>query len=473
MDFSISTFINDEIHFKEIKNKIIKNSDLTKTIMRNSFIKECTFCDVNLQNCDFVSTKIYSTDFNNVNFNNADLFSLWFFGCKFTNIDFTGASIEDITFVNCSFNNCIFEEVSLKNCIFREVLFEKIEPISCVFSLNHYHYCNFIECSFSGSFHYQIFENCHFKDVNMNSSVLKYNYGLGDLSGIHFIDKLDYCEKNLKDILIQECFSKKLFINAVVVDYNFSKEINPELAIQSIKAINKMVQSDILLQNEELIFLRQMYHFLFIKKLIAPIVLYKLFEEIKKIYIETYTNNISYQKAKDNLYMIANSLYMDFCDFCENIKKQTSEIDNYTLPLYVKICYNEEPLIPLSNILNQCLPNTFNRKATQKGSFIEFLEIGQKGLDVLNIFLQLLGIGIPIIYSEIKDKQKKKIPEAIVKKDVEINISNIKDHKAMSELIQQTCKIINESDLLTNNQQGYNNSNIKEINVHYQINIQA
>ena len=198
-----------------------------------------------------------------------------------------------------------------------------------------------------------------------------------------------------------------------------------------------------------------------------------MFEELKKIDIGDCHNNIVLNKSRETLYIISNSLYFDFCDFCEQLKKTIGQTNSDIVPVNIKIHYNEEPKIPLDLMLNQYFPNTFRRISTEEGSFLEYLEVGQYGLEILNIFLQLLGITIPIIYSEIKEKHKKSQPQTVIRKNVEINVISSQADKNVSELIQNTCQLINSSDILVDDQQGYNNTNIQEIEVQYHINIQA
>ena len=125
-------------------------------------------------------------------------------------------------------------------------------------------------------------------------------------------------------------------------------------------------------------------------------------------------------------------------------------------------------------LLNQYFPNTFYRTSSETGSFIEFLEAGNNGLEILKIFIQLLGITVPIVYTEIREKRKKKLTETpVISKNVEVNVSLAQNEKNVSELIQNTCQLINSSNLLNNSQQGYNNKNIQEITIEYNINIQV
>lgn len=468
------TSLEKNVNFRQLKEKTFRDCDFTYFSIRNSIMKTCKFENVLMKNCDLLSTKIYSCTFNDSSFNNADLFSLWFADCKFTKVDFSGASLEDITFLNCEFNECQFKENSLKMCEFESCEFRNIQPSSTIWSLNNYMDCQFTDCIFGGSFYYQIFRACKFENTIMESNLLKYNYGLGVIQGIFYRNSNGELEdiKNLKELLINECINQKLFINSVIVDYNFSKEINADTAVNSIKAIEKMINNDFLIQNDELSFLKRLYHYFYINKLIAPISLYKLFEEFKKIYLNDSLHNISYLKCRDNLYLVANTLYIDFAEFCEKLKQQICKM-NCNTPIYIQIHYDYEPTISLESLLNECYPGSLFRIETKNGSFFEILEASEIGFELLNIFLQILGISIPIIYSEFREKKKKDTQNIIIEKNLEINISNAKKESNTAELIQKTCELINSSNVLTYDQAGFNNKNIKEIKVQYKINIQA
>ncbi|MBQ3546557.1 MAG: pentapeptide repeat-containing protein [Lachnospiraceae bacterium] len=467
--------LNEIINLSKIENKTFKNYEAPQLEIRNSIIINCIFDTTNLNHCDLLSTKVYSSTFDNINFNGSDIFSMWFSECQFTNVNFSGSGLDDITFINCNFKNCNFDGIGLKNCTFINTVFEKIKPNSSTFTLNSYEECTFSDCVYKGSFNYQIFKNCKFNDVLMDKNILNNNYGIGNVTGITFIDKFGTVQKKetIKTDLISDCLKQQLFINAAMVEYNFAPKINPNLAIKSIEAIGIMIKNNLLLRNDELNFMRKLYHFFYINGLIAPIVVYKLFELINKICINEYSQNITLDKNKEALYLITNSLYFDFCDFTEKLKKTIDDTIKYDLPVYVKIHYNEEPSIPLDSLINQIYPDLVNRTQTEKGSFIEYLELGQNGLEILNIFIQLMGISVPIIYAEIKEKHKKSKPEIKIQKNVEINIKQTKNRNNTSELIQQTYQLINSTNILTDDQQGYNSDNIKEINVNYKINIQS
>lgn len=473
MELPSILYDNQDIIFKILEQQSFDNISAHSAIIKNSIINECSFTNVDMSNADLLSTKIYTCKFISVNFEDADLFSLWFSNCTFINTNFDTASIEDITFENCQFENCSFDEVNLKNCSFNKTAFVNLSPESSTFSLNSYSNCNFTKCKFKGSFIYQIFTCCSFNGTKIDCDLLKYNYGIGNHVETLYLYKGEIVKlsKTLMNQLISDCVDQKLLVNAVFVNYNFEKEINPDLAIKSLYALKSMIKNDILLRNDELIFLKNLYHSLYKEKLLAPIILYKLYTCIIEIY-NNKIDNISYEKCKSSLNVIANSLYFDFSDFCDQLKEKIKSEIKYVPPVYIKIHYKDEPQVQLSTLLNLCLPDTFLRIETQHGSFIEDIIAGAGGLEVFKIFIQLLGIAAPIIYSEFKEKRKKHTDKKSIKKEVEINISQ-KNNDDAALLIQKTCQMLETSDILQNDIKGYNNQNISEIHISYKINIQA
>lgn len=463
--------LNGELIFKNIEQQSFNNIHAQKLAIKYCIIRDCSFFSVNMGNCDFLSSKIYNVSFKNVSFVCADIFSLWFSECEFENVDFSGAGIEDITFVNCHFNNCTFEDVGLKKCVFSNTRFSKINPLSSSFILNQYNNCVFEDCKFGGSFQYQIFDSCKFENSKIEYSVLKDNFGIGLKDGIQYI-KNDIPMKQidqLYDLLLKECLDQKLFLNASFVSFNFETLINPQLILKSIDAIEIMLSKEVLIRNDELLYLRRLYQYMYEKRMIAPIVIYQLINKIKNLHSSMYSN-VAYAKSHEALSLIYNDLYFKFCEFCDNLQEILENLPQYETPLELYIDYEYEPDMPLADLLNQCLPNTFVRIKGEQGSFHEIINMLPQGLDILNIFLQILGISIPIIYSEIKEKKKES--QTKLEKTINFNISNQTGTKDSIKAIQKTCKTLASSGLLNDNSQGYNNSNIKEIKIKYNVNIQ-
>lgn len=465
--------LNEELVFQNIEQQSFKSLDAQKLTIKSSVIRNCDFSDVNLGYCDLLSSKLFNISFKNVSFVCADIYSLWFSECKFDNVDFSEAGIEDITFNNCQFNNCIFENVGLKNCVFSNSHFIGINPISASFTLNQYSECTFEKCKFKGSFLYQIFNQCNFYNVEMEYSLLKYNFGIGN-------KEIKYVKNNISmenptqlyELLLDECIKQNLFLNATFVNFNMTPSINPQLILKSIDAIEIILSKKILIRNDEILFLKNLYQFLYEEQMIAPILLYQLLNKIKGFSTFEQTN-IAYAKSRQSLSLIYNDLYFNFFTFCDKLQQTLECLPQYETPLKLLIDYESEPDIPLAELLNQCLPNSFKRIKGVHGSFHEIMEMSPQGLNILNIFLQILGISIPIIYTELKEKKNNLSREKTVEKTVNFNIKAQDASKNSTKLVQQTCKTIVASGILNEDLKGYNNSNIKKINIQYNINIQV
>lgn len=464
---------NNELIFKNIEQQTFKNINIQKSTIKNSIIRECSFIDANLGHCDLLSSKLYKVYFKNVTLNCADIYSLWFSDCTFENVDFSDAGIEDITFINCRFSDCIFENTGLKNCVFSNSQFSNICPNSAGIMLNKYDNCVFEKCVFSGTFQYQIFDKCKFIDVKMDYSLLKYNFGIGN-------KEIEYCKDDipiesgpqLHELLLNECAEQNIFLNAAFVDFNLSSTINPKLIIKSIDAIERMLSQEILIRNDEILFLKNLYQFMYERKLIAPILLYELLNKILEMN-KSQLQNIAYIKSRETLSLIYNNLYFEFLTFCDDLQFKLENIPQFEMPLKLFIDYEHEPDIPLTTLLNKCLPDTFIRVKAEKGSFHEIIDMLPQGMDVLNIFLQILGISIPIIYTEVREKTNKEKPQNKIDKIVNLNIISQSNSTDSKKNIQQACKTIAASGIFDENFSGYNNSNIKEIKIQYNINIQV
>lgn len=464
---------NNELVFKNIEQQTFENIDVQKLTIKNSIIKRCDFINVNLGHCDLLSSKLYKVQFKNVSLKCADIYSLWFSDCKFENVDFSDAGIEDITFIHCQFRDCIFEDTGLKNCTFSNSHFYNIKPGSAGIILNQYNDCLFEQCAFRGTFLYQIFDKCKFIKVKMDYSLLKYNFGIGK-SEIEYYRDGNPIEglTQLHDLLLNECAEQNIFLNAVFVDFNLSSTINPKLIIKSIEAIELMLSKEILIRTDEILFLKKLYQFMYESKIIAPIILYELLNKIREMN-KFKSLNIAYAKSREALSLIYNDLYFDFFTFCDELQLKLENLPQLDMPLQLFIDYEHEPNIPLTALLNKCLPDTFVRIKAEQGSFHEIIDMLPQGIDVLNIFLQILGISIPIIYTEVKAKSKKEKPQNKIDKTVNFNIINQSNSKNSNKIVQQTCKALAASSIINENFNGYNNSNIKEIKIQYNINIQV
>ncbi len=474
MNFPAKYNLAGEHVFKNIEGQIFEDLNCKKVIIKNSIIKNCNFIDVNMENCDLVSSKLYDVSFKNVSFNCADMFSLWFSECNFDGVDFSGAGLDDIVFIKCSFSDCVFEDVGLKNCSFTNTVFNNINPLSSSFILNQYYNCVFKCCTFRDTFQYQIFHDCQYDTVEMDYSLLKYNYGFGTKNGILYSKKGVFFESSeyLSKMLIEECINQNLFLNASFVTFNFEQCINQNLVLNSFDAIERMLSKEILIRNDEILFLNQLYQYMYKHRLIAPLTLYILLKKIIKLTSLSNTN-IAYSKSYNSLFIMRNDLYFTYFDFCDNAQEQLDNLPRCKENMKLYIDYDYEPSLSLSELLNLCSPNTFTRVESKYGSFHEIIDMLAEGHEYINIFLQVLGITVPIVYTEIKGRRNraKSKDKPTVSKEVNFNITTKNRSKNSSAAIQQTCEALFSSGILDDDLHGYNNKNIKSIELKYNIDI--
>lgn len=463
MGLSMKGILNIDINLETISKQNLQNKELSQISILNSVIKESSFRKVDMSRCDILSTKIFNSTFEDVYFGGADLSSLWISDCNFNRVDFSNASVYDITFLNCTFKDCIFGNVELKRCSFSNTEFVNIRPDSSSFTLNTYNYCKFSYCDFKGTFYLQIFKECKFKNVNLDYNALKYNYGIYNNSGVTFVNKKQEKQNSeqLYNLLKLECESQQLSsISSMIVDFNFYKRANCESLIEGINFIETMIGRDVIIRNDELHFLRNLYHHLYTERIITPIILYKVFKMLQEIYMkwQSCKYNISFAKCKDELYMLSNSLYFDFSNFCEELREKIIPITECTYPIFIDIHYNHEPKKEISTILNKYPNKIFRRVSIKDAYFCECFEAGKNGLEILKIFMELLGItDVPIIYTEF-DEKKEDLGYTVFTEDKKVD---------MSELIQLICKLVDYSDVCTEGHLCYNKENIKEICVRY------
>lgn len=341
--------LNGELVFKNIEQKLFENVNAPKLIIKNSIVKNCDFINVNLGHCDLLSSKLYNVSFKNVSFSCADIYSLWFSECKFDSVNFSGAGIGDISFIDCDFIDCKYEDAGLNNCIFSNCHFKNINLVSAGFTLNQYNECKFTSCKFTSSFHYQIFHRCDFDNVEMEYSLLKYNFGIG-VKGIKYVkNEIPFeNQEKLFELLSTECVVNNLFLNAVFVNFNMSSSINPQLILKSIDAIELLLSRGILIRSDEIFFLKKLYQFMYEKQMMSPILLYQLLDKLKNFNILE-KSDIAYVKSRESLSMIYNDLYFNFFMFCDKLQQNLDRLPQFEVPLNYSLIMNTSLAYHLQN----------------------------------------------------------------------------------------------------------------------------
>lgn len=420
----------------------------------------------NFSNCDIIGSRLSDIQILNVNLSNADIISNEINEAIFKNVNFDGASIDDINFKDCKFIDCNFNNLSMKNCMFYNCYFENISPLSSLMELNTYFDCRFNSCKFTSSFHYQIFDSCNFNDVLIKAELLGYNYGLYFSSGVETgLKLLDYHnDNNSRDAIISDLakyfINQYLFINAMILMLNTDTNTNQILFLNWANTLKKTLNHNNIIKSNELNFIKNVLVNMFEKNLIVPIVMIDLYNQL----IDIYKNYQYSDKTEENLLVLINSMYKEIQIYITNLNNEINELPSYDEAIEIAIKYNTKPLIPLCNLLNEFGVGKSIQTKTMKGSFLEWIEAPENILACLNVFISLLGITVPIVVSNIKEKKNKKND----KKDANSSLPQIfvnVDNITLNVNIQNGCQIINNNQFLQNNFCGYTNENIEYIRI--------
>lgn len=434
-------------------NKIFKNLDVFKEKISYLVLRNNIFIDSKFKRCDITGCTLYDNNFVKVFFNNADIISLRITNCKFSNVCFNGTCIDDIDFQNCLFENCEFNNFSMKNCNFNNCEFIEFHPDCCLCELNSYVNCTFINCSFTSSFHYQIFEECIFKNTSIDDLLVGYNYGLLLKQADHEPLYVNY--KKLYDYYI----NNSLYINVFILTINHEYKNNPAVILKWIDFLEIILKNKIIIKSNEILFLKNVISNLDC----PPILLYILNKRLISI-LNTY--NIENKKTKDDLILLVNNTYFEFKKKVQLFSSQMDESINAHENYTIEIKYLEKPNLDLCSILNQFGLGYCYQIKTANGSFYEWISCPSNIISCLEIFFMLLNITVPIVYDSIKENRKDKNLKSKNKISVldlsESTINNV----TINVTVNNGCQILNDCNFIENNFQGYNNENIQNVKIY-------
>lgn len=464
----------------EIESRNLEFLHLTSSAILSGRLKNVCF-----YNASFFSTKLINLFFIDCNLKNSDLCSIWVSNCYFHNTDLSNATISDSTFTNCTFDRTIFKSISLTRCQFVDCIFEQLPIDDSTCSLNTFIRCQIKETHFTESFYYQIFNDCIFYNVKMDSTLLGFNFGFS----LEVLNQL--ATKNDLQVTSKNFIEKKLYINAAILQINQIQNYYDKAMIACVIAIRQMIQKDILIKADEIEFLKNLTLYFLDRKQIAPISILRIWQLLNNEIINM-PQNIATNKAMPLIREYANMLYFDFIEFQKKLQdhlQQFPSTSDITDTAELKIVYWETPQLPLlnylvefSNLVSSDCP-TPSLIRTEKGSFIEYHEIAVAILPYLQTLFSFLGVVTPIIiYKKQKhDHEKQTVTSTDKRKEAEIIIEtqknkpspiflpNINDISLNTNTITTDVIKILASQPLENYADfcGYNNHNIQSITIKF------
>lgn len=475
---------NQNFSFQKLFNEKHFNESAKSALFNGTIIEKNNWNNVNLTNSDIETTRILKTDIQNCYFDNTDIHSIWVIDTNFQNTSFRGANIVDCTFINCTFIDCDLRDVTLNDCTFRQCELRNTNLLGGSFTMNVFTSCLLEKMCFKNVFYYTHFDQCEFNDVIFEAYLLGYSYGLtmDNMSSFQYLFMGEKSADNYIDI----CRNIKMIYQerGLIINEGILYLLDPTLpATQAIvkcfECLKKYIEKDLLTKKEQLQFLKRIVENMYNNHIIAPIAMVQLLYIIDQIlYL---TPNVSLVKIKSDLIQVKNSILTNYHTFIDNLS-EIIESNRVEKEVVINIVYEKQPQYRLSDILNEIAGEQEARVIkTQKGSFIEWISCTSNIITCLEIFLNFLGIVIPIAWDIHKAKTPHEaVPERILEINNKFNISNISldeieilpemTKQAITPLLQKkinrTIKVIINNEFTDSSTVlGYSNENIKSIKI--------
>lgn len=481
-------FPGAELNFYTFENLALKKMDLTKIHFISSIIQNSEFNKVKFYNASILSTKFINVNFLDCDLSSTDICSVWINNGVFKNADFNDSNITDSTFINCKFDNSTFNSVSLLNCQFINCTFETMPISDSTFSLNTFEKCKIKNTEFTESFYYQVFKDCEFYSVNMDPKLLGYNFGFSK----QVLKKL--AGKNNLNEVEEDFISKGLYINAAILKVNQVQEDYDIAMLACFSALSQMVQNNILIKADEIVFLRTLTKQLDNENKISPFCIIQIWQILSNLK-NNIESNTAIEKSANHIQEFINMIYFDFQYFLQELQLKINSLSissSLTGIGELKIVYKEKPnfeiITCLSTITHLISPNcpepVFIK--SEKGSYIEFHRISLEIIPYIQTILSLLGVIVPIVVYKKEKKDRKKetekqkdtnptncyveiqtLPE-VPTKTILLPTSVIIDPQT-NILVSNSINVINEQKFSTSaNYGGYNSRNIQSVTIKFQ-----
>lgn len=406
-----------------------EHASLNNSLFNGAIFIDCIFNEIAFDNADLEGTRFNACIFRNCSFSGADIHSIWVASCQFTSVVFDGTILTDCTFHSCNFENCSFDGTSQMECIFDGCTIDPFAPKDSSITLNLYKNTTFHHAVFDHAFYYQLFENCHMPGATFEAYLLGYIYGLTpqNLEECHIVvmgDHRDYpSHSEWHSILdtyqiIKGIYnSRHMYLNIGILELGDPQNSKDEILLRCIYLLGRLLADNQLLKNEQIRFMERLIMSLYERKQIAPITIYLMERELQKI-ADGYQNsveNISWEKAEKDIITLKNRLYFVFLKFLDKLQVALQELPNVSNPT-LRFTYEKKPQMPLTQIIAAMMPGypVPVQIKEEKGSFIEIIQFCAAALPYIKIFLELMGIVVPIalaVRSERRENRKEKEKE--------------------------------------------------------------
>lgn len=463
-------------HYREWDNYTVENENLHSVTFKWCNFSQCKFIHTILADSDWDSCQVSECEFKDISFENSDITSTYFENCNFHNVCFKGASMTDLTFSNCTFNDCDFNHMGLSSSVFDKCFLVNFKLRQSTTSLNSYKKCLFTNAKIRGNFFYNLFLDSNFIKSTISEELVCVNFGFSKKNLI----ELSLDKEHLKNIQ-QTCLDNKDIVGATIISLNLEENFYDCAIWTSIQIILKQLKAGILIRSEQLLFLRAVIKYLMENNKISLYTILAIISTLEKL--NTFEQNIALQKSKEVINQLNNELFDYYHKYIKQIDNELKQVNNFQNEISLKITYEEEPKVSLCVLLEQLMSSLgINgpapiRKQTARGSFIEWIQGYDNILKCLQLLISILGLGIKLKKKTEKQPEIEKSQDTLPNKNVP-NITNsvvfqmpesVLEQLKMAQTEQDVSKAINVFILngvtFNNNFQGYNNYNVKDIEI--------
>lgn len=476
---------HSNLSYKTFRGIEWDKKDLSRSLLNGTIIVDSSVVNVSFANADLEAAQFQKSKFTDCSFAIAGIHSVIFSDSVFFNCMFDDSNIIDSLFVRCQLINCSFRGTSVRECIFEDGCLDSCNIENSEFMLNVYRRVRFQNMCFLHTFYYQILIQCSFKNIEFETYLLGYTFGLkkSDLASMHLLlmeHAIDYAIGdifgNLKALYLQ----RGMFINIGILQLYLSQAAPDYSILGCISFFEEYIKRNILIKSEELHFFKLIVEELEISgRPLLPVTNILLYQKINALLCEY--DNLSISKARTTIISLRNAFHYKYLDFLDELKN--AEYSEPNTSVEIKVTYVHKPGIPLSDILSAIAPDQepVRQIRTESGSFIEWLSATFSISDCLQVFLSLLGIVIPLIVTSKKRSLAQHTPaepapisikyrfnDGTQKVDQSLTISLPKGvgHIKKALIVQSAVAVIIDKAILSSEiHSGYTPDNVKSIKI--------
>ena len=441
--------------YKVFKNLQTENLDLSKTLLNNCCLQDCSFINCKIDNVDFQGTEFDHCTFFNISFRGADISSCIFKSCIFDNCKFASTNFIDNNISLSTIESTVFDYATINNNIWTKCEFINFSPDDTSVCSNEFIKCKFIDSGLLSAIYYTIFDGCSFLNSEIDSYILGFQFGLKskDLKNLgieHFGEKhVDF--KRLRKIMRTVFEERNMPLENKILDLIFADNLGVEIE-QLVNLVFNSISNGLIVKVDEVRFIRKIINNLYKGNKISLFYYLLIIERLNEQPLLNYRNTLSENIFNEItmfyhlLYSIKMEIESSYIQLCDIMYHKFSFIQD----AQVELIYNKKPSFRIYEIINQitnkgCLP-----VRESYGSFHEWYEIAKEILENLSVILTIVGTSVSAIIIAIKKFIKKRKSKKEKSAPLEQEVAKFKSLKVNKETLIEEYTLTETYDIIEN-----------------------